>query len=146
MSHFLRLRKKLWKSSDFEFAGSISGVALTSESLLKIVSIQLGNIGLSKEDLDSIKGGCNLSTNLIFDPKPFDKTSNILFQKYSMENKPLKDAFEFRKQEIISELTQSLYNAPPDEKLNLMMNGFVSLELLNCQQRNVPNSSSKEFF
>jgi hypothetical protein len=96
--------------------------------------------------MDSIKGACNLATNLVFDPKPFDKTSNILFWKYSIKNKPLKDAFEFRKQEIITELTQSLYNVPPDEKLNLMINGFVSLELLNWQQRNVPNSSSKEVF
>jgi hypothetical protein len=146
ISHFLRLRRKLWKSSNFVFAGSLSGVTLTSESLLKIESIQLGNIGLSKEDLDSIKGACNLSTNLVFDPKPFDKASNILFWKYSIDNKPLEDAFEFRKQEIILELTQSLYNALPDEKLSLMINGFVSLELLNWQQRNVPNSSIKQVF
>jgi hypothetical protein len=145
-SHFLRLRKKLWKSSNFIFAGSISGVALTSESLNKIVSIQLGNIGLSKEDLDSIKGACILSTNLVFNPKPFDKTSNILFWKYSRENKSLKDALELKKQEICWELVQSLYNIPPEERLNLMINGFVSLELLNWQQRNVPNSSSKEVF
>jgi hypothetical protein len=74
ISHFLRLRKKLWKSSDFIFAGSVSGIPLTSESLNKIVSIQLRNIGLSKVDLDSIKGACILSTNLTIDPKPFDKT------------------------------------------------------------------------
>jgi hypothetical protein len=54
ISHFLRLRKKLWKSSEFVFAGSISGVPLTSESLNKIVSIQLRNMGLLREDLDSI--------------------------------------------------------------------------------------------
>jgi hypothetical protein len=106
----------------------------------------LGNIGLSKEDLNSIKGACNLSTNLVFDPKPFDKTSNILFWKYSIENKPLEHTFEYRKLEIMLELTQGLYNAPPDEKLDLMMNGFVSLELLSWQQRNVPNSWSKEVF
>jgi hypothetical protein len=146
ISHFLRLRKKLWKSSNFVFAGSISGVSLTSESLNKIVSIQLGNIELSKEDLDSIKGACVLSTNLVVDPKPFDKTSNILFWKYSIENKSLKDILELKKQEIVWELTQSLYNTPSDERLNLMMNGFVSLELLNWQQRNVPSSSSKEVF
>jgi hypothetical protein len=131
ISHFLCLRKKLWKSSNFVFAGSISGVSLTSESLNKIVSIQLGNIGLSKEDLDSIKGACVLSTNLDFDPKPFDKTSNILFWKYNLKNKSLKDALELKKREIIWELAQGLYNTPPDERLNLMMNGFVSLELLN---------------
>jgi hypothetical protein len=124
----------------------LSGVTLTSESLLKIVSIQLGNIGLSKEDLDSIKGACNLSTNLVFDPKAFDKVSNIFFWKYSIENKSLEDALECRKQEIILELTRNLYNALPDEKLSLMMNGFVSLEQLSWQQRNVPNSSSKEVF
>jgi hypothetical protein len=146
ISHFLRLRKKLWKSPEFVFAGSVSGVTLTSESLLKIVSIQLGNIDLSEEDLDSIKDVCNLATNLVFDPKPFDKASNILFWRYSVENKPLEDAFECRKQEILLELAQSLYNAPPDEKLNLMSNGFVNLELLSWQQRNVPNSSSKQVF
>jgi hypothetical protein len=105
ISHSLRLRKKLWKFSNFVFAGSISGITLTSESLLKIVSIQLGNMGLSEEDLDSIKGMCNLSTNMVFDPKPFDKTSNILFWKYGLRNKSLEDAFEFRKREIILELT-----------------------------------------
>jgi hypothetical protein len=106
----------------------------------------LGNIVLSKEDLDSIKGACFLSTNLVVDPKPFDKTSNILFRKYSIENKSLKDTLELKKQEISWELAQSLYNTPPEERLNLMMNGFVSLELLNWQQRNVSNSSIKEVF
>jgi hypothetical protein len=101
---------------------------------------------LSKEDLDSIKGACNLSTNLIFDPKPFDKTSNILFWIYCIKNKSLEDAFEFRKREIILELAQSLYNTPPVEKLDLMTNCFASLERLSWQQKNVPNSSSKEVF
>jgi hypothetical protein len=52
ISHFLRLRRKLWKSSDFVLTGSLSGVTLTSESFLKIVSIQLENIGLSKDGLN----------------------------------------------------------------------------------------------
>jgi hypothetical protein len=107
ISHFLRLRKKLWRSSNFIFAGSVSGVPLTSESLDKIVSIQLGNIGLSKEDLDLIKVACILSTNLTIDPKPFDKTSNKLFSKYNIENRFLKNVLESKKQEIISELSQS---------------------------------------
>jgi hypothetical protein len=80
ISHFLRLRKKLWKSSDSIFAGIVSGVTLTSESLNKIVSIQLRNIGLSKEDLDLIKGACFLSTNLTIDPKPFDKPRIYFFR------------------------------------------------------------------
>jgi hypothetical protein len=45
--HFLQLRKKMWKTSNFIFTGSVSGIPLTSESLLKIISIQLKGIGLS---------------------------------------------------------------------------------------------------
>jgi hypothetical protein len=45
--HFLQLRKKMWKTSNFIFAGSVSGIPLTSESLFKIISIQLKGIGLS---------------------------------------------------------------------------------------------------
>jgi hypothetical protein len=146
ITHFLRLRKKLWKTSDFIFAGSVSGIVLTSESLFKIVSIQLGNMGLSEEDLNSIRGTYNLSTNITSTPKPFDKTSNILFWKYCIKNKSLEDAFELRKQEIITELVQDLYNASSDKELDLMTNCFVSVELLNWQQRNMLNSSSKEVF
>jgi hypothetical protein len=147
ISHFLRLRKKLWKHSDFIFAGSISGLPLISESLNKIVSIQLRNIGLSKEDLDSVKGECKLLTNLIMDPKPFDKTSNMLFSKYNTGSGfPLFNTLEWKKQGIIEELARSLYNTPPDADLDPMTDGFISLELLKWQQRNLPDNSRAEVF
>jgi hypothetical protein len=146
ISHFSRLRKKLWRSSDFIFAGSVSGITLSSESFNKIVSVQLGNIGLSKENLSLIKGTCVLSTNLAVDPKPFDKTFNILFSRYNTENRLLRDILDLKKQEIISELTQNLFNVPPEEKLDFVINVFISLELFGWQLRNMPNSSSERIF
>jgi hypothetical protein len=42
----------MWKSSNYVFAGNISGLCLSLESLMKIVKIQLGNMRLSLNDLD----------------------------------------------------------------------------------------------
>jgi hypothetical protein len=77
--HFLQLRKKMWKTSNFIFAGSVSGIPLTSESLSKIISVQLRRIGLSWDDLELVRCSSNLLLNSPLSRKSFDKTSNILF-------------------------------------------------------------------
>jgi hypothetical protein len=63
-----------------------------------------------------------------------------------MENRFLKDVLESKKQEIISELTQSLFNVSPDKEWGFMINGFISLELLGWHLRNMPNSSNEKVF
>jgi hypothetical protein len=144
ITHFLKLRKKIWKTSDFIFAGSVSCIPLTSESLSKIISIQLGKMNLSEEDLNLIRGAFSLSTEILPSPKSFNKTSNILFRKYRIESKLLGNSLELRKQEILSELTQDLYNTSSEERLEYMISGFVNLELLDWCQRNMLDSLSKK--
>jgi hypothetical protein len=85
--HFLQLRKKMWKTSNFIFAGRVSGIPLTSESLSKIISIQLKGIGLSWDDLELVRCSSELTIDTPSTPKSFDKTSNILFRKYFIRSK-----------------------------------------------------------
>jgi hypothetical protein len=144
ITHFLKLRKKIWK--DFIFAGSISCIPLTSESLSKIISIQLEKMSLLEEDLNLIRGALSLSTEILSSPKSFDKTSNILFRKYRIESKLLRNSLELRKQEIFSELTQDLYNTSSEERLEYMISGFIKLQLLDWFQRNMLDSLSKKVF
>jgi hypothetical protein len=68
----------MWKSSTFIFAGSVSGIPLTSESLSKIISIQLKGLGLSWDDLELVRCSSNSILDTLSSPKSFDKTSNIL--------------------------------------------------------------------
>jgi hypothetical protein len=79
----------MWKISNFIFAGSVSGIPLTSESLSKIISVQLRRIGLSWDDLELVRYSSNLIIDIPLTPKSFDKTSNILFRKYRLESKLL---------------------------------------------------------
>jgi hypothetical protein len=144
--HFLQLRKRMWKTSTFVFARSVSGIPLTSESLFKVISIQLKGMGLAWDDLELVRCSSNLTKDTPTAPKSFDKTSNILFRKYHLENKLLESSLELRKQETFSELTQDLYNTPLDQRLEQMTNGFIRLELLDCWRRNILNSSSRKDF
>jgi hypothetical protein len=88
ITHFLRLRRKMSKSSPFTLAGSISGICLSFESLITIIKVQLGNMKLTLNDLDKVR----LSSIVIVLPYPslktFDKTFTNLFEKYRSTNDP----------------------------------------------------------
>jgi hypothetical protein len=145
--HFLRLRRKIWKDSTFIFAGSISGLCLTLQSLIKIVSIQLKLMKLSLEDLELVRCSSFMIINLSSSQmKSFDKTSEILFRKYQKEDKLSEESLKQKEQEVHSELIQDLYDVPSDLNLVEMINGFTRLELLNWWRRNILNNSSKKDF
>jgi hypothetical protein len=96
--------------------------------------------------LKLVRDSYGLSMNITLAPKSFDKTSNILFQKYCLENKLLESSLELKKQETLLELTQDLYNTSSDQRLQPLMDSFVRLELLDWWRRNSLDSSGKKGF
>jgi hypothetical protein len=76
--------------------------------------------------------------------KSFDKTSEVLFQKYRKENKLPEKSLKQNEQEVRLELFQDLYNTTSDHCLDGMIDGFARLELLNWWRRNILNSSSNK--